>query len=510
MNTLTAGTTVADTGELMVAAHLPRDTASRPWSERLPGWAWLAIGVSVFVLSGHRWSVGLLGWVAPVPFLVYLHGRPGLWPRLWLLGALLAAHNLQLLKMITAPVPLAMVPAFAVPLALVVWLVFLAWQRVDRRLGLKAGLCFFPALLTVSEWLLWSMTPMGVWPSIANSQLDNLPLLQITSLVGLGGVTLLLSAVAAWMAGLLLTTDRSAWVRPGLAVASVVLAAHAWGSMRLFAAQDGPAVPMAGVVSDLQLQEALTDPVARNGNTDDMFARSERAAVAGAKVIVWNEGGALVEPVEVPGLLARGARLAKAHGVDLLLAWVATVSKDPFRYENKAVWIGADGRQLQTWNKHHPVPGEPMEAGTEPVEVLQRPWGRVGTAICYDYDFPALGRSHARAGAGVVAVPASDWRGIDPIHAQMARIRAIEGGFSLIRPVRGATSGAYDALGRPRATLSAFEPNERVLLAWLPVTPIWTLYPRIGDLLPGLCLLFSLWMVGRSTQPAAARPGSKV
>lgn len=67
-----------------------------------------------------------------------------------------------------------------------------------------------------------------------------------------------------------------------------------------------------------------------------------------------------------------------------------------------------------TYQKHHPVPGEPSIRGTEPLRVLARPYGRVGGAICYDYDFPALAREHARLGADLVVVPSSDWRGIDP------------------------------------------------------------------------------------------------
>jgi apolipoprotein N-acyltransferase len=90
-------------------------------------------------------------------------------------------------------------------------------------------------------------------------------------------------------------------------------------------------------------------------------------------------------------------------------------------------------------------------------------------------------------------VPASDWRGIDPYHTQMARIRAIEGGFSVVRPVRWATSGAFDAYGRQRAAMSHFEENERVMLATVPTTPAPTLYASIGD---SAAMLYLLILIG--------------
>jgi apolipoprotein N-acyltransferase len=72
------------------------------------------------------------------------------------------------------------------------------------------------------------------------------------------------------------------------------------------------------------------------------------------------------------------------------------------------------------------------------------------------------GRWHARQGAELVVLPSSDWRGIDPAHTLMTRVRAIEGGFSLVRSARWAASGAFDARGRVRGWMPATEHNERV------------------------------------------------
>ena len=177
------------------------------------------------------------------------------------------------------------------------------------------------------------------------------------------------------------------------------------------------------------------------GNVDTLFARSELAALRGAQLVAWNEVATLVDPDEVPALEARAAELARRHAIDLVIAYGVVVSREPLLVDNLLRWFGPDGVALERQRKHFLPPGEPSIAGVEPLRVLDRPWGRAGGAICYDYDSPALARQHARGGAGLVVVPSSDWRGIDPQHTFMARVRAIEGGFSLVRPDAGGDVG---------------------------------------------------------------------
>ena len=151
-------------------------------------------------------------------------------------------------------------------------------------------------------------------------------------------------------------------------------------------------------------------------------------------------------------------------------------------YENKYVWMTPEG-PIETYFKHHPVPGEGAVPGTTPLVAHQRPYGVAAGAICYDYDFPSMGREHSAAGTGLAVVPSSDWLGIDPFHSQMAAVRGIESGFSVVRSVRWATSLATDALGRVRGSSSYFE-GERMMLATVPSTPVVTLYSQLGEVLP--------------------------
>jgi apolipoprotein N-acyltransferase len=106
-----------------------------------------------------------------------------------------------------------------------------------------------------------------------------------------------------------------------------------------------------------------------------------------------------------------------------------------------------------------------------------------------------MGLAHAGLGAGLVVVPSSDWRGIDPYHTQMTRLRAIESGVSVVRPVRWATSMAFDAYGRIRGALPYFESNDRILLVQVPTEPVKTVYAHIGDSAGVLYALLLCWAV---------------
>ncbi len=104
-----------------------------------------------------------------------------------------------------------------------------------------------------------------------------------------------------------------------------------------------------------------------------------------------------------------------------------------------------------------------------------------------------MAREHAALDVDLVVVPSNDWRGIDPFHTQMALVRGIEGGFSVARSVRFATSMVGDALGRVRGSASWFE-GERVMVARVPARRVETLYSRVGDVLPVAAGL--LWLLG--------------
>jgi apolipoprotein N-acyltransferase len=398
----------------------------------------LSVGCALIFVANFRWGVGALAWLAPVPLLRYLRLTCGWRSRLTFGIALCAAWIATTLKIVTVPLPIVA----AIPTGLVAAMynlaAYFAWDGVRRRLPPEAALLAFPAAIVVTEWL-QHFTFVASWGAMAYTQVGNLPLLQLVSLGGIAAVSFVVAWVAAWLESAIsiaLDGTPARGLRQGIAVAAILLIAHAWGVMRLNAPLGDVSVRVAtvGTPAKFGATPPLPDATARKAIVDTLLNDSARAATAGVQLVVWTEAAALVMPgEEEAGFLLRVAELARAHNVDVVAAYVVPSSQEKILpYQNVYRWFGPDGVVHQEYWKHHPAPGEPIVAGHGPLGVVDASFGRASGAICYDYDYPAVALEHARLGVDVVALPSSDWRGIDPLHTQMASLGAIAGGFSRI------------------------------------------------------------------------------
>lgn len=491
-------------------AARPPETSPRPFWARFPDGALLAIGLVLVAASGYRWGVALFAWIAAVPLLIHAARRPDRRGRLALAGTLLVATSLQAWKMVTPPVPAPMLFIFSVPAAIGAFLLVMGWDVVRRRVGEVAALYAYPAAVALLEWSGYGLSELGTWGSGASTQTDSLALLQLGAVLGVPGIGFLMAWVASGLA-LLAVADRPVrHARHFVALAAALAVVFAAGSVRLFGELDRRTARVAAVTTDVGLgEQGLPSDEALAANTEALFERSRVAAVRGAQLVVWNEVATVVRPEGERPLVERGKRFAREHGVDLVLAYGVLLPGDRLFFANKYAFVGAEGEVLEEYEKHHPVPGEPSRRGTAPLRVLDRPYGRVAGAICYDYDFPTMAVAHARLGAELVFVPSSDWRGIDPYHTEIARSRAIEGGFSVVRPVRWASSAAFDPHGRVRGWMSA-DDESHVMIATVPIGRVPTLYGRIGDAPVAIAAAYvvavALSAVRRRRQPARRAP----
>lgn len=463
------------------AAPAPAANMPLALADHAPSWALATAGVALTALAANRAGIALAGWLAPVPIAILATRLRGWRGRLVLHAVCVSAVTLQTLKIVSPPVTPWFALVFGVPMGSITWLALVLWDSIRRRAGPAWAIHAFAALTALADHVGHALSPGGAWATSASSQVDNLPLLQVASLGGLG----LVGFVMAWPIGaaVVLSTvpaSRRPWGH-ALAAAAATVLAHGWGALRLDGTGDGASTIRAAAVT-VDFPRTLSSMEDLRGNVDTLFARSELAARRGAQLVVWNEVATIVDRgEEEEALVARGVAFAKEHQVDLVMAYGIVLSRAPFRIDNVYRWLGAAGETIETYRKHFLPPGEPSVRGVEPLRVHDRPWGRTAGAICYDYDSPALARAHARGGAGVVVLPSSDWRGIDPQHTLMARVRAIEGGMSVVRAVRAATSMAFDPYGRVRASMSAWEQNDRVMLATIPAARVSTLYAAAGD-----------------------------
>lgn len=458
-------------------------------SERARTSALLLVGFLATVLGHLRWGVDLLAWIAPVFWLHYLRvvaARPTGGERargvLGFCSVWLLAWTLAVLKITTDPIPHAFAPLFSVPLALLLGWPYLVWMGLIRRgsSGLNATLAFASAM-AIGEWSMYTLTPFGTWGMQANAALGDLPLMQVAAVAGSIGIGFVLHLLAA---AIELRWAKSS-NRPLIGAAALFVLAHVWGSARLawLDTHTDPHVLVAAVGTDSDVGGLpLPEPTRVEAWNQALFERTRSAARSGAQLVVWTEAATLVMPPDEADWIERVRALARTEQVAIVAAYVMPIAVDPLLYENVYVLVRPDGGVEHRYLEHRPAPGKPAVAGTEPMPVwTSETLGRVSGAICYDYDFPGLAREHARADVGLVVLPSSDWRGIDPIHTEMARLRAIEGGHSILRSTRFGLAAGIDPSGRIRGWLSAFDDDRKILLVSLPVGGRWTLYGWAGE-----------------------------
>lgn len=455
-------------------------------------------GILIF-MTFMRYSLAELGWVVFAPFLIFFHTHGTFKQHLALFATLVVVFLVTVSKMVTSEIPWAPVPMFAIPMAFSYFAVLAVAGVSHRRLGARSGVYTFASMAVVMGWVQYSFTPGASWGILAHTQIDNLPLVQVAALSGLGGITFLVAlgsglTAAAWSSGL-----RA--VRIDIVVfGGLVLSALMYGQLRLANPTPGATVRVGAIVSPVTHKEfrgATEDVNTLRALDNELFDRSERAVALGARVVVWNEIATLVSVAGEAELVSRGQSFAKERGVLLLMAYAVVDSIHPFHYANKYRIYLPDGALADEYFKRHPVPGDQHDKGTANARVVPFAGVQFSGGICYDYSFPEIAWDNADDGADIALVPASDWRGIDPQHSRMALMNAVAVGLPMVRPVRAATSIASDQYGRLLGSLRSDGSNDGVMVVAVPGERVPTLYARTGEVVPLLALPFCVFVAVR-------------
>lgn len=137
------------------------------------------------------------------------------------------------------------------------------------------------------------------------------------------------------------------------------------------------------------------------------YGAMELASLAGAEAAADLERSAWAVSERMPEADALCARLAAAHGVHILGA--SGPVRDGGRFVNRATLFAPDGtsgfqdKQIMTRFERE----EWRIEGAGPLKVFDTALGRIGVLICYDCEFPLLGRALAEAGAEILLVPSN-------------------------------------------------------------------------------------------------------
>jgi apolipoprotein N-acyltransferase len=374
---------------------------------------WLAIGFTLSLFVSIRWNIPVAAWLSSVFMLRFtrtqtpVRGLPLVW--------LATFATIALTSQGTLPSGLFYF-LFAAGTAVVATFPYLVDRLVAPRIGGFLATLVFPLAWTSYEYLTAQIGPFGTIGSIAYTQYGNLPLLQLVSVTGIWGMSFLITWLApvvnwAWEKGF-------AWprVRGGILLYSCILTVIllGGGARLAFITPEANTVRIVGI-SPSRTVEATYDQQRRSGAfdalfqgratdrqramartayaqlTNDLFVHTEQEAKAGAKIVLWPEAGTSVLQEDEAALLTRGSTLTRNNAIYLEMWLIIVTPKAPFA-ENKALLIAPTGDVIWSYDKAHPVPGEPWLPGDGKVPSVMTPYGRLATVICFDADFPALPR----------------------------------------------------------------------------------------------------------------------
>jgi apolipoprotein N-acyltransferase len=470
----------------------------------------IAVAVATGVLL--RFVVGLhpiwwLVWFAPVPLLAMAFRFSSSEAR-WIttLAALIGtSSNFRYFRLV---MPLPAVIAVIAAQALLWGFFIIATRRLVVRYQAWWTVFVYPVLCVAADMLMAALLPDGNWASLAYSQGDVLPILQITSLLGTSGllflITLVPSALALAIAyGRALRHGWVAYALTALLLASSII----YGLLRLQS-------PVNGVETTFGLV-AIDDPIgikASASYASDILQKYDQhvasLAAQGAQVIVLPEKVALLTPPRAMQWQQHFSALALQNRIWLEVSVGIDDGKSP---TNWAWLFTPQGTLASSYQKHHMAPPERREqySSGRDYSVHTIDGYIYGLAICKDMHFATLGRAYGQRHAAVMLVPAWDFDYFDAwIEARTTVVRGIENGYAVVRSSREGLLTVSDAYGRVLADRpSSAMPGSSLLAKVIVGKPLPTLYTRIGNLFGWLCVAAAVLLLSLNRTSVPSRTG---
>ncbi|MCX8052788.1 MAG: apolipoprotein N-acyltransferase [Armatimonadetes bacterium] len=411
-------------------------------------------------------------------------------------------------------------PWFLVALKEALWFMLFAIAAA-KTLQHNTG---WPEYLTVSSlWTLFQWTrvlgPLGfTWGSLAHTQANTLPVIQLASITGPWGIDFLVCMVNVAFARLITdlfgkdsskaqaipTSSRTqgGGTRYVFALASLIITAAVWVgghmALRCFVASDGVKVAI--------IQGSLPHEV--NPGMEyvaDAFAAYAQMSRLAAKLkpdfVIWPETTIVDEITDLQWepQLSKLARETRANYV--IGGYDASDDPDGRNY-NAAHLYDRSGRKIGVYRKVHLVPYGEYVPFREQMPWLERynirdvdvlpgkrhnliktEIGKIGISICFESLFPAVSAQETRNGARALVIITNDaWFKRTQAarhHLMMARLRAVENRRYVARAAATGISAIIDPCGRVLKELPIY--SQGILIGCIAPREGLTPYARLGD-----------------------------
>jgi apolipoprotein N-acyltransferase len=427
---------------------------------------WLSID-----LSG---AFGWLIWIAPIPILYLCFlvrtGRQAF--AIAFLSFFIGRLSWFSYLFMVLPLPLVIIYTLFFPLVFA--LIMLPVRRIVRQRAIWPAALAFPVFWTAFEYLTFLFAGDGTIASLATTQTNFLPLIQIASVTGILGISFLLSMVPSVIAVFIYFHRHRRDSGNGFLIPVTIIVmifVIGGGLIRMSMIRNAQVVnersrnlPIGMVTIDESAYQNVYDPNAAHEwriaqqylHTINELAVSGFGPVAGpgadplstgARVILLPEKAIpLTDTTETP-ILHAFADAAAALKITLIVG-LTRIYKD--HLENRSLVIASDGRQIADYQKVNLFEGERFDKVLpgHAICLFELDGVASGTAICKDMDYDGFIRQYGARHVSVLYAPAWDFTRDGWLHARVAILRSVENGFYLVRNARQGRLTISDPCGR--------------------------------------------------------------
>jgi apolipoprotein N-acyltransferase len=344
-----------------------------------------------------------------------------------------------------------------------------------------------PSAFAAIDTLLIYLSPHGSISSLAYSQMDVIPVIQLASLGGIPLITffvLMGSSLVSFLAANLVKYKNVIQFQVTVFFTAIILCGLAFGVLRVQEADKSTN----GLVSMLSIDSSEPKPTTW-AEFWDIYGIELKGVAKSQSVILLPEVIIEVTQLEAENVAQAMSDFSTRYQVAII---TGIVVDEGDKITNRALIVEPNSSP-QWYNKRYLIPGleSRITAGSKPFISKNG----LGVAICKDMHFPTLGRDYSFGNASLILVPAYDFKIDAWMMSRVTALRGVEIGIPVARTARNGFSTLSDPYGRfigeansksSFTALSANMPNS---------IQHRTLYSRFGDVFGWFCLGFWLLLI---------------
>lgn len=366
----------------------------------------------------------------------------------------------------------------------------------------------FPCAVVLMEYVYHQFNQFGTFGHLAYTQQSQLILLQSISLFGLGYITFLIAWFASVCNWVYEQRNEQKSIKKAVLIYGIAFSLTlSFGIYRVkIQKPHSETVRVASIsaldslktgidiqgINNKETSSEITTITRRNTSklNQYLFDRSIKEAEAGAKLVFWAEGNAVILKEDENQLYEKASKIALEQNIYLGIG-VAVIDPSNDKYlENKLVIFDKKGKKVVDYWKGISVPNaeEPISNNkASGIQKIETDFGTIAGVICFDLDFPDYLKN--ASGSDILLAPSNDWKEVARLHSDISKFRAIEQGFNFVRQTSLGISIGTDYTGNVISEMNHFTDNDKILITQLPTKGVKTIYSIIGDAFIIFCLI---------------------